>query len=80
MRRGAKTRPKKPLYLMLEDLDFSWYEEEVDQVKEMWNDGSHIEKISDKVNREVDEVALLIIDLHRNKEVDIRDNGVYGRG
>lgn len=33
---GMKLRPKAELIIALEDLDFSWYETEIERVIEMW--------------------------------------------
>lgn len=79
MKRGAKTRPKDELHICLEKLDFSWYKKEVEKVKNMWEEGHHIKDIAQVMDREVDEVFLLLLDLIRRKKIKSRENGIYGR-
>lgn len=86
---ALKLRPKQELTIALDDLDFSWFPEQVQKVKEMWNKGASITEIA-KVTRPanelktpedaVDEVALLIMHLQRQKEILPRAGGVWGKG
>lgn len=80
MKRGAKTRPKQRLYIALEQLDFSWYQDQVELVIELWNKGVHIKQISEELGRDSDEVFLLLMDLIRRKRIKERKNGIYGQG
>ena len=73
-----KIRPKEKLYIALSELDFSWYRGEVEYVKEAWGDNLHITDIAEELHRDVDEVALLVMDLARNDCIEHRGNGVFG--
>ncbi|MGM0437525.1 MAG: hypothetical protein ACQEQD_04570 [Bacillota bacterium] len=66
-------------YIALLELDFSWRKETVEEVKELWKEGYIISYIADKINREGDEVFLLLMDLARKGEIEKRENGIFGR-
>lgn len=75
---STKLRPPVPLHIALADLDFSWYPHEVLKVQKMWQTGAHIEDIAEAVNRNCDEVAILLIDLARRGKIQRRRLGIYG--
>jgi hypothetical protein len=64
--------------VILLDLDFAWQNEDIETVKTMWQEGYGIEKISRKIQREVDEVFLLLLHLARQGEIKERPYGVWG--
>ncbi|MDA1676815.1 helix-turn-helix domain-containing protein [Bacillus cereus group sp. TH152-1LC] len=63
---------RRNLYIALEELDMLWDEDEVVQVKEAWNNNESVFAIGEKMQRDPDEVALLIMDLARK--------GAIGKG
>ena len=65
-------------YIACFDLDFSWKEKQVKRVTAYWNSGYHIAEIAEKVNRIIDEVTILIIDLSRKGKIEEREGGVFG--
>ena len=65
-------------YIACFDLDFSWKEKQVKRVTAYWNSGYHIAEIAKKVNRIIDEVTILIIDLSRKGKIEERKGGVFG--
>jgi len=73
-----KWRPQEELYIALSELDFSWYPGEVEKIKKLWAYGLHIAKIAEMLERDVDEVAVLIMDLARKNKIRRRKNGVLG--
>ena len=75
---SRKMRPREELYIALSELDFSWYPGEVEQVAQLWREGLHIADIAEKMKRDIDEVAILIMDLARKNKVRRRKNGVFG--
>ena len=75
---STKLRPPVPLHIALADLDFSWYPHEVLKVRKMWQTGARIEDIAKAVNRDCDEVAILLIDLARHGKIQRRRLGIYG--
>ena len=60
-----KRRPPRPLHIVLDDLDFIWQYETAKHVREMWQKGNPLSAISLTVARDMDEVALLVMDLAR---------------
>ncbi|MCM3273685.1 helix-turn-helix domain-containing protein [Paenibacillus elgii] len=68
-------RPK--IYIALEELDFVWTEKDVLEVDRMWNRGSSIWEIGRAFNRDIDEVAVLIMDRCRHGYIKQRLNGVF---
>lgn len=73
-----KLRPKEELVIALDDLDFSWYRQEVERVKKLWIYGWHIADIAKQMQRKQDEVAILIMHLARKREIKRRKGGVFG--
>jgi hypothetical protein len=58
-----KLRPQSPLYIALEDMDLTWYKDEVPAVIAAYNSGMGIVEMADKFKREQEEVAVLLMDL-----------------
>jgi hypothetical protein len=50
----------------------------VEQVAQLWRKGLHIADIAEKIKRDIDEVAILIMDLARRDVIEPRKNGVAG--
>ena len=73
-----KLRPQTELIIALEDLDFSWFPDEIEKVKKFWSFGWHIADIAAKVKRDQDEVAVLIMHLSRQRKTAKRKMGVLG--
>lgn len=74
--KGKSTEDKK--IIILEDLDFLWSEETIEKVKNMWDMHIGLKGISKVVNREEDEVFLLLLHLARKKEIKKRDSYIWG--
>ncbi len=72
-----KLRPEAEVYIALEDLDFAWEPNEIETISNMWESGKSILKISEKTEREIDEVALLLMDLARKGKIRERKEGVF---
>ncbi|MCS1351176.1 helix-turn-helix domain-containing protein [Mechercharimyces sp. CAU 1602] len=69
---------RRLLYVALEDLDFVWDEAEVPQVVEMWRDGQSLHDIAKTLDRDPDEVTLLVMDLARQGRISRRKRGARG--
>ncbi len=67
---------RRNLYIALEELDMLWDEDEVVQVKEAWNNNESVFAIGEKMQRDPDEVALLIMDLARKGAIGKRALGL----
>lgn len=50
-------------YVALEDIDFTWMKDELELVIKMWNEGRSIFAIAPHLNRDIDELVLLLMDL-----------------
>lgn len=72
--------PRDGRVLLFEDDDFSflWDRHEINDFRELWNAGHHIDDISRKLKRDQDEVAILIIWLVRHGRLKKRKGGVLG--
>ena len=75
---GRKYRPRVKLYIALQDLDFSWYPWEVEKVRELWEQGKSVKKIGEIMERDPDEVTLLIMSLARERKISPRPGGAVG--
>ena len=75
---SRKRRPREELYIALSELDFSWYPGEVGQVAQLWRKGLPVADIAERMERDIDEVAILIMDLARRGVIGRRKNGVFG--
>lgn len=73
-----KKRSRK-LYIACEDMNFVWCESEVREIERMWQGGLSIEDMAKSFDRDVDEVAVLIMDLAKQERIKERKNGVFGR-
>lgn len=71
---------RSKIYIALEDLDFVWDEKDVKEVDEMWESGIPLNIIAQNFGRDINEVAILIIDRRRNGFIELRDTGIFGRG
>lgn len=58
---GGKQR--RDIYLAGESFDFVWSDEEVRLVREIWNKGGTVEQLAETVERRVQEVMILLVDL-----------------
>jgi len=71
--------PRLERYIALEGLNFFWCERtEIPVVERLWREGAPIWEIADKVKRDVDEVAILIMDRVRKGFIRPRPGGVFG--
>ena len=74
-----KLRPPEPLYIAGEDLDFSWYEWQIEALKEDYSAGVPLMDIADKQGRDYREVAFMLMELAHYGRLEPRDSGVFGQ-
>ena len=74
----AKLRPPERLYIAGEGLDFSWYEWQIEALKEYYAAGIPLMDIADKQGRDYREVAILVMELAHYGRVKPRASGVFG--
>ncbi len=73
-----KLRPTERLHIACEDLDLSFTAQEVWDVTQWWNEGMSYDEIAASLNRDGDEVAILLIDLARKGRIRRRRGGCRG--
>ena len=61
----AFIRPTGDYIIILEDLEFAFRKEQLDEIAELHNDGVRLSEISRETRRDEYEVLLAIIHLHR---------------
>jgi len=64
-------------YIALDDLNLDWKREQVYVFDQLWIEGYSLEYISKKFNREIDEVAILVMDRCRKEFIQPRNNGIF---
>lgn len=70
---------RRNVYVALEDMDFTWDEDEVSEFDRMWDEGLSVYDIARAFDRDPDEVALLVMDRVRAGMIEKRKNGIWGR-
>ena len=73
------TKRRRNIYIACEDMDFTWDERQVYAVAEMYRKGATVYEIASDpgIDRDPDEVAILIMDLARQDVIKPKD---FGRG
>jgi len=73
------TKRRRNIYIACEDMDFTWDERQVYAVAEMYRKGATVYEIAADpgIDRDPDEVAILIMDLARQDVIKPKD---FGRG
>ncbi len=72
-----KLRPDSELYIACEDFDLSFFREEVEQVKQGYEQGVPVLDIAEDMERHEVEIAILLIDLAEKGEITPRHSGVF---
>ena len=81
---ALKRKPKNELVTILDDLDFSWYQSEIEYAAHLYNQGTPIDTMAailrptDKIEDANTEIALLIIDMARKDVITPRKSGIFG--
>ncbi len=65
--------------IVLEDLNFFWNEEELEDLSFKWAEGISINEIGVYFDRDPDEVLVAIIHLAREDKITARKGGLEGR-
>ena len=58
------------MHIACEELNFMWTKNEVRKTRRMLNDGYKISDMAEELKRDIDEVAILIIDLGRGRRIE----------
>lgn len=65
--------------IILEDLNFMWEKEQIDRVIELWQEGINVIDIATEINRNTEEVFLLLMHLGRKDRIKKRAGYFWGR-
>lgn len=68
---------KEEVVTILEELDFTWTVEQMDNVKRYWNEGKSLLDIRDIIKRTDEEVFLLLLHLSKKGRISKRDKWVW---
>lgn len=71
---------RKNVYIALEELNFNWDREQVEEFDQCWNDGYSIIELADYFKRTQEEIGLLIIDRSLKDKIKPRKGGLFGNG
>lgn len=66
------------LYVVCENLDFTWSRDDVAAFRELWREGHAVPDIAKYFNRKEEEIALLVIDQSRKGFIKQRRGGLLG--
>jgi hypothetical protein len=69
---------RRMVYVALEDMNFIWDARDVEQFDHMWREGLSLIDIARALDRDPDEVALLVMDRARKGRVQSRRGGIFG--
>ena len=72
MKRGNDGKQQGRYYIACSDLEFGWTKDEIKVVRNAWDAGFGTATISKALNRDPDEVLLLLVDLRRKGAVKRR--------
>lgn len=63
--------------IVLEDLDFVWERNELNQIAKMWSEGKYLRDIAFETDRKDDEVFLALFHLSRAGKITSRKGGLF---
>ncbi|QHM79221.1 hypothetical protein ABRD05_15015 [Bacillus velezensis] len=66
----------EPFELALEDMNYEWSMVQLKKVVQYWHDGKSILDMSELLNRDSDEIILLVMDFARKNILPARKNGL----
>lgn len=69
---------RRNIYIALEEYDFTWDEDDIQEFIKLWNKGGDIRMIAEYFNRPSIEVGLLILDLGERGKIKPRKRGLFG--
>lgn len=72
-------RPGEEIYIACYDMNFSWLQQDVKKVIRLWEYGLSLKEMGKHLRRDLDEIAILLMDLGRKGKIKPREGGVYGQ-
>lgn len=74
---GHMTEKRRKIYIAIEDLDCVWDIDHVKDFEYLWNEGHTLSDIAKYLKRDIDEVAILLLDRARKGKVKSRESGIW---
>ena len=77
----SKMEPKEPIIFMLDKFDLTTNKSEIEKVKRLWNKGTNIHKIAEKIRptqRGITETFLLLLHMAEEGIIKPRKGGMWG--
>lgn len=65
--------------IILEDIEFIWKKKDIELVKKLWEKGVTFKRITEKLDRDPDEVFLLLLHLARKGSIKKRSGYIWGK-
>ena len=64
--------------IILQDIEFAWKIKDIETIKKMWERNCSLKQMIKKINRNGDEIFLLLIHLSRQGEIKKRKGFIWG--
>lgn len=64
--------------IILQDIEFAWKTKDIETIKKMWERNCSLKQMIKKINRNGDEIFLLLIHLSRQGEIKKRKGFIWG--
>lgn len=71
--------PEQYVMFLHDDINWGWTHDEIDTFTRLWKEGVSLWDIAKQLERDPDEVALLVIALRRDKRIKRRPGGIWGK-
>lgn len=80
LEKSHMTKRRRNIYLALDelDLDYTWDMSEVNEMQQLWNDGTSLEGIAEHFRRDPAECFILLFDLAQKSKIEYRKNSIFG--
>lgn len=73
----TKLRPQQRLYFACENFDLTFTMEEVDYVLKSYQEGVSMLEVTEKLQRNQVEIAILLMDLAERGKIEPRPSGIF---
>lgn len=73
-----KKQSRTELYIDLNDFELAWELKDVRKFDELWKKGLSLQQLAERFNRDLDEIAIHVIDRVRKGKIRKRENGYLG--
>ncbi len=70
-------KKRNDTYIALEDTDFTWDLMQVTEFEYLWREGYSLQGIAEYFDRDIDEVALLLMDRIKKDKIKPRKRGIF---